>query len=136
MIFPSSEALHTLTDFSIGEVQDHQHRKNLKYIRLTCHLMQELAMEMHLSLLITSLKLSQLLTRMHGIFGFYYLFYSSGIFPKSKFVGETTKSRDFVRFDNVEKTGSWKPIQVIGNEITEAFLDSANGSQRHFRYNS
>ena len=53
---------------------------------------------------------------MHGIFGVYNSFYSSGIFPKSKFVGETTKSRDFVRFDNVEKTGSWKPIQVMGSK--------------------
>lgn len=78
--------------------------------------MQELAMETHLSKLITSPKLSLQLTRMHGMFGVKKnLFFSSGIFPKSKFVGETTKSRDFVRFDNVEKTGSWKPIQVIGS---------------------
>ena len=35
--------------------------------------------------------------------------YSSGIFPKSNFVGETIKSRDFIRFNNAEKATSWKP---------------------------
>lgn len=34
---------------------------------------------------------------------------SSKLFPTRKFEGETTKSRDFRSYANVEKTTSWKP---------------------------
>ena len=52
---------------------------------------------------------SQLLIGMPGKLKGLISSYSSGIFPKSNFVGETTKSRDFIRFNNAEKATSWKP---------------------------